>query len=97
MSNWRRWLGIAILSGVTAAAGTAGGQDAEAPLRFDPATPLDRTGFESWHAFIRPAADELRWREIPWRASFWRAVVEAQESRRPVLLWAMNGHPMGCT
>jgi hypothetical protein len=24
-------------------------------------------------------------------------VKEAQEKDRPILLWAMNGHPLGCT
>ena len=46
---------------------------------------------------ILPSKDEERWREIPWRTSTWDAVVEAAATDRPVLLWAMNGHPLGCT
>ena len=46
---------------------------------------------------VLPAADELRWTKVDWRASFWDAVVEAQRDDKPILLWAMNGHPLACT
>ncbi|MEK7466286.1 MAG: hypothetical protein AAB074_02625 [Planctomycetota bacterium] len=46
---------------------------------------------------VLPAPDELRWTAVDWRASFWDAVVEAQKADKPVLLWAMNGHPLACT
>lgn len=46
---------------------------------------------------VVPPAEELAWREIPWRATFWEAVVEAQKKEMPILLWAMNGHPLACT
>ena len=53
--------------------------------------------FEKWHAAVIPAKEELAWREIPWRPAFWDAVVEAQAADKPILLWAMNGHPLACT
>ena len=59
--------------------------------------PLTLETLEIWHNFIQPDGDEVRWQDIPWRASLWQAVVDAQAQRRPVLLWTMNGHPMGCT
>ena len=37
---------------------------------------------------------ELSYRKIPWRTSFWDAVIEAQARDKPILLWAMNGHPL---
>jgi hypothetical protein len=46
---------------------------------------------------ILPSEAELRWTEVPWRATFWDAVGEAQGKEMPVLLWAMNGHPLACT
>jgi len=46
---------------------------------------------------VLPTAEELEWRAIPWRDSLGGAVLEADEVERPVLLWAMNGHPLGCT
>ncbi len=53
--------------------------------------------YEKLKAAILPPAEELAWRKIPWRSTFWEAVVEAQEKEKPILLWAMNGHPLACT
>lgn len=52
---------------------------------------------EEWRARIEPAADELSWTDIPWHPTFLEAVEEARAAHKPVLLWAMNGHPLGCT
>ena len=52
---------------------------------------------EEWRERIEPKASELAWTEIPWHASFWEAERAAQREQRPILLWAMNGHPLGCT
>jgi hypothetical protein len=58
---------------------------------------LDEESFARWRDTIRPAKEELRWQEVPWRASFWEGVIEAQKQERPILVWAMNGHPLACT
>lgn len=46
---------------------------------------------------VVPREDELKWRSIPWRPSLFDGLREGAEERRPVLLWAMNGHPLGTT
>jgi hypothetical protein len=46
---------------------------------------------------VLPDASEVAFRSLGWRASLWDGVVAAQEQERPILLWAMNGHPLGCT
>lgn len=56
----------------------------------------DRT-FATLRSQILPRPDELRWREIPWRAALWPALAEASAAGKPILLWAMNGHPLACT
>jgi hypothetical protein len=58
---------------------------------------LDNQSFERWRDYVRPQAKEQCYLEIPWRESFYVAINEARETDRPVLLWAMNGHPLGCT
>ncbi len=46
---------------------------------------------------ILPKQSELAWMQIPWRPSFHEGVAEARAQGKPVLLWVMNGHPLGCT
>tara|TARA_A100001011_G_C14184687_1_gene788488 strand:+ start:1033 stop:1188 length:156 start_codon:yes stop_codon:yes gene_type:complete len=50
-----------------------------------------------WQEFIRPTKDELAWAEIPWRRTFYDGLVESDREQKPLLLWVMNGHPLGCT
>jgi len=53
--------------------------------------------FAEWREYIRPKAAELAFEACEWKPTFWEAVVEAQQRGKPILLWAMNGHPMACT
>ncbi|MFO0843326.1 MAG: hypothetical protein U0797_13165 [Gemmataceae bacterium] len=46
---------------------------------------------------IRPGAGEDRWAKIPWRTDLWAARQEAARLGKPILLWEMDGHPLGCT
>ena len=50
--------------------------------------------YAKWRDHVLPRAWELAYRKIPWRPSYWEAVIEAQEKDKPILLWAMNGHPL---
>ena len=52
---------------------------------------------EAWGRNIRPAGDELAWQSIDWLPTFAQGVLEADAQRKPLLFWAMNGHPLGCT
>jgi hypothetical protein len=45
--------------------------------------------------FIRPSADELKWKRIPWRTDLLAAVEEAKSLQRPILLWSDQGNPLG--
>ncbi|MCA8925986.1 MAG: hypothetical protein KDD82_29540 [Planctomycetes bacterium] len=47
--------------------------------------------------YVLPDKEEERWRNVDWKSSYWDAVVEAQKAKKPILLWAMNGHPLGHT
>jgi hypothetical protein len=63
-----------------------------------PAVPLLGDGaVRKWIDFIRPGAEDLRWARLSWRDELGAAVLEAKKLQRPLLLWAMNGHPMACT
>ena len=46
---------------------------------------------------VCPSADELRWQAIDWQPTLWEGVVAAHAQQKPILLWTMNGHPLGHT
>jgi len=52
--------------------------------------------FQSLHKQLRPGDDEP-WRTIPWRISLLDAQRIAAEEKKPIFIWAMDGHPLGCT
>jgi len=58
---------------------------------------IGESNFAQWRDAIRPKASELAFEDCDWRPTFWEAVVEAQSKGKPILLWAMNGHPLACT
>ncbi len=60
------------------------------------AAPLDSNTADSIRTAVLPSAKDLAWLDIPWRARLWNALKEAEANEKPVLLWAMNGHPLGC-
>jgi hypothetical protein len=58
---------------------------------------LSDKNYDETRRLVLPTKEEVAYREIPWKAALWDAVVEARDTERPILLWAMNGHPLGCT
>ena len=57
---------------------------------------LTEQRFLQLHKQLQPAADEL-WRTIPWRTSLLDAQQRAITEKKPIFIWAMDGHPLGCT
>ena len=57
---------------------------------------LTEQRFHQLHKQLQPAADEL-WRTIPWRTSLLDAQRRAITEKKPIFIWAMDGHPLGCT
>ena len=58
---------------------------------------IDDANLDRWIDFIRPSDEELGWRKVRWHDSLSEAAAEAEALGRPILLWAMNGHPCGET
>jgi len=46
---------------------------------------------------VLPNPSEASYRKIPWRTSVMQGVVDAQKNDKPVMIYLMNGHPLGCT
>lgn len=61
------------------------------------AAELTVESLETWANEIKPTTEELSFLKINWRPTLWQAVDEARQVGKPILLWAMNGHPLGCT
>ena len=68
-----------------------------AAARALPLPALQDAGIARWSEWIQPARAELGFEEIPWIASFAEGLQAAERAGRPLLFWAMNGHPLGCT
>jgi hypothetical protein len=61
------------------------------------APPIPADQFQSLHALVKPTKDEDKWAQIPWSANLWEARKQAAAQGKPILLWEMDGHPLGCT
>ncbi|MEM7698378.1 MAG: hypothetical protein AAF236_08250 [Verrucomicrobiota bacterium] len=40
---------------------------------------------------------EAAWKEIPWETSLLAGQARAAREQKPIFIWAMDGHPLGCT
>ncbi len=76
---------------VVALAGLAPG------LRAAAAEPIRPQQFGPLLAVIKPGQGEDRWATIPWLTDIWQARQLAARQGKPILLWEMDGHPLGCT
>jgi hypothetical protein len=63
----------------------------------DPPGELTDKTFALWRDRIRPKTDDLCFKTVKWLPTFWDGVMAAQIADKPILLWAMNGHPLACT
>ena len=50
-----------------------------------------------WRNHITPTTDELAAERLPWLTTFGDGLRASAAQDKPLLLWMMNGHPLGCT
>lgn len=60
------------------------------------ADPIKPEQFQKLHALIKPGPQEEKWMQIPWMTSLWDARKKAAAEGKPILLWEMDGNPLGC-
>ena len=58
---------------------------------------LSSAQFTALHAAVTPHGAGERWAEIPWQSDLGAARREAARQQKPLLMWVMDGHPLGCT
>ena len=86
-----RWTELTLASLVLS--GVLMGQDGAAPAR----APLDDAEFSTWRERILITDAELGWEHLPWYVTYHEGLEQAGVEGKPLLLWVMNGHPLGCT
>lgn len=59
------------------------------------AAELNEADFQHLHRELQPP--EEAWTTIPWQSSLIPAQHQAAEEKKPLFIWAMDGHPLGCT
>ena len=60
------------------------------------AAELNETEFHNLQRQLQPPAD-APWRTIPWKITLLEAQRTAIQEKKPIFIWAMDGHPLGCT
>jgi hypothetical protein len=58
---------------------------------------LPAAQFNALHAAVAPRGEGERWKEIPWESDLWAAKQRAAREGKPLLMWVMDGNPLGCT
>ena len=85
MSAIGRWLLLGLLTGMAL------------EQTLSAAEPIRPDQFDKLRALIKPDDREDRWAQIPWLTDLWQARKLASQQGKPILLWEMDGHPLGCT
>jgi hypothetical protein len=57
---------------------------------------LTEAEFQKLHRELQPDPKAM-WRTIPWKTSVLDAQAAAAREGKPIFIWAMDGHPLGCT
>jgi hypothetical protein len=61
-----------------------------------PVEPVGPNNFATLLDAIRPKPGSSAWLKIPWQTSLAEARKKAAAEGKPVLLWEMDGNPLGC-
>ena len=62
----------------------------------NPPPPLDSNTFQKLFALCKPCENQEAWMQIAWIGEFWQGRQLAAKLGKPMFIFAMNGHPLGC-
>ena len=68
----------------------------EGTLPAQNASPLNDEEFGKILSEVNTPLDKP-WRQVPWKISLLEAQNQAARAGKPIFIWAMDGHPLGCT
>ena len=58
---------------------------------------ISKEQYDNVFALCQPPASENGWLELGWEIDLWKARERAAKEGKPIFLWEMDGHPLGCT
>lgn len=76
---------------------SVGSASADRPALPETPGPLSASEWRRLVDWLTPPREDLAWLELGWAPTVAEGVRRAETEGRPLLLWAMNGHPLGCT
>ena len=56
---------------------------------------ISEDGFKKLKTLLTPNENEA-WKTIPWKLFVLDAQKSAVENKKPIFIWAMDGHPLAC-
>lgn len=66
-------------------------------VSFSTQAEITKVQFEQISRLCLPSDSDEGWRGIGWEIDLWAARERAAREGKPVFLWEMDGHPLGCT
>ncbi|MDF1700069.1 MAG: hypothetical protein P1V36_02780 [Planctomycetota bacterium] len=90
-------LPLLTLLGAVALGGGCGGDHAPTPAVDAEASAAIKARYEAARDQVLPSEAERRWEEIDWQPTYAGGLRASSDQQKPLLLWVMNGHPLGCT
>jgi hypothetical protein len=93
------WIGLACALSGPALAQSQSVDTPRATMRVSKENPppqLDQTSYRKLFELCKPCADKEAWTEIAWIGEFWQGRQQAARVGKPMFIFAMNGHPLGC-
>lgn len=94
MKKTIRTIGLGIIAIVLSLPFLACAGKSLSPLAAAP--PVNEEALTKLLKSIRPQPGEDAFDTIPWEVSLWDARIKAAKEGKPILLWEMDGHPLGC-
>lgn len=58
---------------------------------------ITRMEYDHLFATLLPPEQESGWLALEWETDLWKARERAAREGKPIFLWEMDGHPLGCT
>ncbi len=62
----------------------------------NPPPKLDESTFDKLFELCKPCTEKEAWTEVAWIGEFWTGRQQAARLGKPMFIFAMNGHPLGC-